>query len=201
VLGALTPLGKVANRKVRWFANVSMYTLGGLITSVSLGATVGYAGSLVLANHDSARLGAGLGITLIALLREVKLRWIPLPQVRRQTEGRWARSSSRVAPLMWGLDLGLVFTSWLTFSGAWVLAGLSFLGAQPWLGAVLFGSYWLGRALSVWTGPMLLPDARLTASFVMSVDRRYGAMQTAQAGALAWVAAVLSAMLVTSTPL
>jgi hypothetical protein len=137
------------------------YTLAGSLTSVLLGAGLGLAGALALPKDVGLPAGLlGLGIASLALARELGVVAIPLPQIGRQTQGMWAKSYGfTAAALLWGLDLGLVFTTWLTLSGAWVLALAAFLVGEPVFGAALFGAYWLGRALSVWVGPLLMERA------------------------------------------
>lgn len=71
--------------------------------------------------------------------------------------------------VLWGLDLGLTFATWLTFSGVWVLAAVAVVSADMAFGAVLFEAFWCGRALSVWVAPLLVEratDTRLLAALV-----------------------------------
>lgn len=118
------------------------------------------------------RLWFAVAIALLAIARE--LGWVPypIPQLKRQTKDLWARLFPRkVAAMLWGLDLGLTFTTRITFSGVWVLVIVTILVGKPAFGAVLFVLYWLGRALSLWIAPVLMPDS-LSIDWVQ--ERIYG---------------------------
>jgi hypothetical protein len=148
------------------------YTLAGGLTSVLLGGGLGLVGALALPG-DVALPAAllGLAVATLALIRELGLAAIPLPQIGRQTEGMWAkRYGFTVAALLWGLDLGLVFTTWFTFSGTWLLVAAAFSAGSPGYGAALFAAYWSGRALSVWVAPSLLRSATATPTLVGAID-------------------------------
>jgi hypothetical protein len=201
-MAALTPLGKVAARRPQWFANVSLYTLGGLVSSSAVGGGLGYAGTLLLPpGGDAQRICVAVAVALLAAGRDAGLGWIPLPQLGRQTDGRWAkRRRAPVAAFLWGLELGAVFTTWFTFAGVWLLVALAFLSSSPAVGAGLFVAYWLGRALSVWIGPVFIDDARATPRLVASIDRQTQLARRVHVAALVWGAVLLVVMLVSSVP-
>jgi hypothetical protein len=114
-----------------------------------------------------------LGFASLAVVREGGLLPLPLLQIRRQTQGWWAKVfGSRVAAILWGLDLGLVFTTWLNFSGAWVLAVVTFLSGKPLMGAALFAAYWVGSALPVWVGPLLMESPMQTPELVTTLHEQ-----------------------------
>lgn len=155
--------------------NVAAYTAAGSLTSALVGGALGLLGEAVLPGHGGrAAAVALLALALVALARESGLVDLPLPQLRRQTDGWWAKALDlRPAAILWGLDIGLVFATWLTFSGAWVLAGLAFLSGDPRFGITLFLAYWLGRALSVWIGPLLAESATDTSRLLTTLfDQR-----------------------------
>lgn len=105
----------------------------------------------------------------------VDMRWrgLRLPQPRRQTRDVWNyRFGALAASTLWGLDLGLVVTTWFTFAGVWVLLASAFLVQDPALGGVLLLAYWLGRAASVWIGPLLLEDAGQTPWMLDEINNR-----------------------------
>ena len=173
---------------------VTGYTLAGVATSALVGACLGLLGNLALPTAP-ARAGvvAALIVAGIGLFRETSFPGIPLPQIRRQTPGIWAkRWPGAVAPVMWGLDLGLIFTTWLTFSGAWLLAALAILSGSAGFGARLFVAFWLGTALSVWIGPALLPSARATPDLMDAIAGQHRLFRRSHAAGLV-VAMVLLA--------
>jgi len=114
---------------------------------------------------DFGELGLWLAIAIALFAMARELGWVsyPIPQLKRQTKDVWARIFPRkVAAMLWGLDLGLTFTTRITFSGVWVLAIVTILIGKPAFGAALFVLYWLGRALSLWIAPLLMPDSSST---------------------------------------
>lgn len=148
---------KVARRKERWLESVIGYTLAGTLSSAVIGFAISSVGSIFLpASRGVLPLACGCGVAVLAIVRDNGFLRMPLPQVRRQTSGMWAkRFGARTAAVLWGLDLGVTFTTWVTFSGIWVIAVIAFTSATPAVGVSLFLAYWLGRALSVWTVPLL----------------------------------------------
>jgi hypothetical protein len=185
-------LGRVAGERRRWLSDVVAYTLAGVVTSVLVGGSLGFAGALVLPETD-ALLGIALAVALVAIARDSGLLPVPLPQVGRQTQGLWAKGfGGRAAAVLWGLDLGLVFTTWLNLSGAWVLAAVAVLAGQPAFGAMLFVAYWLGRALSVWVAPLLMANATETHRLMASLDEQHRLFRSIHVVGLVWAAAVLA---------
>ena len=71
--------------------------------------------------------------------------------------------------MAWGLDIGLLFSTWLTFAGAWWLAGFAILTGSPTFGAALLAAYWAGRAATIWLGPVYVPTATITPSLVLAL--------------------------------
>jgi len=109
----------------------------------------------------------------------------------------WAiRFQSTVAAILWGLDLGLSFSTRLTFSGVWVLALAAIFAGDPAFGALLLALYWLGRALSVWSAPLLLPHANATAQLLHAIAHQWTFFQRIHAWGLAWIVVVLFVFLV-----
>lgn len=194
LLGALTPLGKVAGMKRKWLINVTAYTVAGATTSALTGAALGLLGAVLLGERILAA-GTAVAITVgvLAIARELGIAALPLPQVARQTKDVWVkRSDPTVAAIRWGLDLGLVFTTWFTFPGIWLITVVAFVVGEPAFGAALFAAYWLGRALSVWIGPLLMRDARETPQLLSVVRANYPIFRRAHIMGLALAVAVLA---------
>lgn len=188
------PLGKVAGNKTDWMIQVAIYTLAGSMTSVFIGALIGSLGGLLL-RPEIGKFGllAALAAGVIAISRELKWISFPLPQLKRQTKDYWGKIfPGTVAAALWGFDLGLIFTTRLTFSGAWLLAIVTFLIGEPVFGAILFILYWIGRALSIWIGPLLMPDAGATPLLLDKIAGQYQLFQRIHVMGLIWSIFVLT---------
>lgn len=185
----------MANERSAWIANAIAYSLAGLVASGCLGLSLGYVGGAFggprapIVSGTTAALLCGL-----ALGHEIGLIKFPLPQIHRQTRGTWAKIFPRiVASALWGLDIGLVFTTFVSFTGAWILAAIALVTGDPVFGAALFVCYWGGRALSVWYGPFM--SAAPVPALVQAVFSEYRtfarihviALLLALSGMLAWV--------------
>jgi hypothetical protein len=102
-------------------------------------------------------------IALAVAARELDLIAIPLIQARRASNGTWVKLWGQpAAAILWGIDIGLYFTTWLTYAGAWWLAAVALLSGDPQLAAALFAAFWFGRTLPIWIGPWLLSSATIT---------------------------------------
>lgn len=156
-------------------AEVIIYTVAGSLSSLFVGSLLGLLGKWVSAiGFGEFGLWFALAIALLAIVRE--LGWVsyPIPQLKRQTKDLWARIFPRkIAAMLWGLDLGLTFSTRITFSGVWVLVIVTILIGKPAFGAALFVLYWLGRALSLWIAPLLMPDSSSTDWVLEGIYRQY----------------------------
>lgn len=140
-----------------WLASATAYTLAGLVSSVVLGSALGLPVSLAKSEHvHAAGVIAAAAVGALGLARDLNIINFRLPQLQRQTPEFW-RYGIPIVPTaaLWGADLGLVFTTWLTYSGPWFLAMLALAGGEVWFGAALFSAHWIGRAAWVWTAPYL----------------------------------------------
>ncbi len=159
-----------------------------------MGALIGRLGELILL--DQVPVGAMLAIALLAALvlaRELGFGSIPLPQPRRQTREGWGKLYPRpVAAILWGFDLGLLFTTWFTFSGTLIVLVLALGAASPLFGAAVLATHWLGRASSVWIGPLLLPDANATPLLMDRIDAARVRFKAAHIVAILWLATILA---------
>jgi hypothetical protein len=139
-----------------------------------VGGTLGAVGSLVLP-PGARRLGVPVAVLVGVIAVAVDMGWIrvPLLQPRRQTRDVWVyRHGALAAAALWGFDLGLIITTWFTFAGVWVLVASAFLVEDALLGSALLLGYWLGRAASVWLGPVLLEDAAQTPYLLDEINNR-----------------------------
>ncbi len=186
---------KVDGLRRIWLRSVIAYTAGGTLASGLVGLLAGWLGSLIPA-------GGAMGVALIVAaavgvmvgLREAVGRAWPIPQVRRQTpEDLRRRFPAPVAAGLWGFDLGLVFSTWLTFAGPWFVLAVALALGEPWAGAALFLGHWLARAAWLWLTPYLLTSARIGPAFSRQVVRVLPVFRAVQVvAALVGVVAVIA---------
>jgi len=189
---------KVDGLRRIWLRSVISYTLAGLLASGLVGLAGGWSGSLIPAGAAMEwALGVAAMIGVLVALREAVGRAWPVPQVRRQTpENLRDRYSAPVVAGLWGFDLGLVFSTWLTFAGPWFVLAVAVALGSPWVGAALFAGHWLARAAWLWLAPYLLTSARIGPAFSRQVVRTVGLFRTVQVvAATIGVAAVLRLMI------
>src|SRR5579883_832701 len=120
LVGALTPLGKAAHRS--WLRAVAAYTVAGCVSSAILGFLVGEIGWWFRARSATFLI---VPFTLILAVRECGWISFKLPEIKRQTQKVWAHEFGFVtAAAMWGLDVGCGVTTYVTYSGFFVLAAI-----------------------------------------------------------------------------
>ncbi len=148
-----------------WLAETIIYTVAGSLSSLLVGSLLGLLGEWAFTIIDFGEIGLWFAIvmTLFAIAHEFEWVSYPILQLKRQTKEIWVRVFPRkVAVMLWGLDLGLTFATRITFPGAWMLVIVTILIGKPAFGSALFVLYWLGRALSLWIAPLLMPDSSST---------------------------------------
>jgi hypothetical protein len=160
-VGTLTPLGKVATHRRTWIIAVASFTAAGAATSAAVGAFLGALGGLLIPVDGPVWRVVVVGCIAAAVVAiELSLVRITFPQPRRQTQEIWGkRYGIHRAAILWGADLGLLFTSWFTLSGIWLLIGVAVTSQSAVAGATTICAYWVGRATSVWLGPILMRDS------------------------------------------
>ena len=160
LVGALTPLGKVARDWKTWFSAVALYTLAGLGVSLAVGAGIGRLRQAAgLAPAGRGALVAGLVLALVLAAREWGLVRFRLPERPLQTEKVWMHQFGALgAATLWGLHLSLGFFTRINYGGFWLLTLLAFGLGDPLLGALLVGGHWLGKTLPVWVAPLVYRD-------------------------------------------
>lgn len=189
-VGALTPVGCLPAKHLVWLETMLAYTLGGIVSGALVGLVLGWIGSPWLSLIQWWPFL--LVIAVLCLLRESGLVPLPLLERRRQTHWRWFRNKPLpLNSVMWGFDVGLTFATWLTFSGAWLLAALVVVTGSPLFGASVFALYWLGRAAPHWIEPTLMRDPTITPRFMGQVGKLYGMMRWIHAFGLAMFVAAL----------
>lgn len=150
---------KVARLRRLWIKCVTSHSISGALSAAIVGLALGGVGQAITSWIPHVMLLYGLAMAGILLMfREVGWIRFALPQRHRQTERAWAmRFGFVTAAAMWGFHIGLGFGTRITHGGFWILVGAAIAFGDPMLGAVIFTSYWCGRALPLWIAPLLLP--------------------------------------------
>ena len=144
-----------ARRAATLVASVT-FALGTLIGGAVTFGGLAVAGALVGQGVSGLRevLGAALALAAaIADWRGVKI----APQIRRQVPERWRWTMPLpLACGLYGILLGLGFTTFVLAFAVWALAGISFAAGDPLLGVLVGLAFGAGRALPVlWLAPGL----------------------------------------------
>jgi len=178
-LGALGPLSKLPAIRKRWIVGVAAYTLAGAVSAAVVGAALGALGSWLLpAGHDALRVAAVSAFIAIAVGREIEWLKVRMPDVCRQTHPDLIkRLPFPVAWTIWGLHLGLTFTTWMTVPGPLVLGAIAVVSRQPTFAAALFAAHWLGRTVPIWASPAIYESTADTTSVVAAVARARGLLR------------------------
>jgi hypothetical protein len=169
---------------------VGAYTLGGVLSSSAVGAAVASLGRLV-APSPRVALWAVVAVGAATATRELGWLRLPLPQLRRQTSSKWSKALGQpLASFLWGLDIGFLFTTWLTFAGAWLVAAIAFVVGSPALGAAAVVAYWLGRVLTVWLAPFWISGPGKTMELMLEVSGERALFRRLHASAISLITVV-----------
>ena len=192
-LGALGPLSKLPAIRRRWIGGVAAYTLAGVISAALVGAALGAIGSWLLpAGHAALRLATIVAFIAIAVSQEVGWLTVRMPDVRRQTHPDLVRRMPFPAAwTIWGLHLGLTFTTWMTVPGPLVLGGIAIVSRQPAFAAVLFAAHWLGRTVPIWSSPAIYESAAETPAVVAAAASERRLLRVVHTVGLLLIASVL----------
>jgi hypothetical protein len=192
MIETLGPTGHTGGRATTIAACVT-FTLGalagGLVTFGSLAAL----GELVHGADDRLAYAIAAVIALAAAVAEVGA--IPIvPQIRRQLPEHWRRLMPMpVAGGLYGVLLGLGFTTFVLTLGVWALAGVALAVGDPTIGLVLGLAFGIGRALPISvTAPFADRPAGIRVTELMaSRPTLYRGFRLSDGAALALVAAAL----------
>ncbi len=143
-------------RRGATFAASGTFALGTLLGGAITFGSLALLGSLV--GDDVAGLREGLGAALALAAAVADWRGVRIaPQIRRQVPERWRwRLSLPLACALYGVLLGLGFTTFVLAFAVWALAGISFASGDPLVGVLVGLAFGAGRALPVlWMAPGL----------------------------------------------
>jgi MFS family permease len=138
-----------SERRRTTLAACATFTPGAMI-----GGTVTF-GLLALAGNAAHGVGgrgaylAAAAIAAVAAVLEARGTRI-VPQIRRQLPERWRWVMPMpLAAGLYGVLLGLGFTTFVLSFGVWALAGIAFALGSPWAGIAIGVAFGIGRAIPV----------------------------------------------------
>jgi hypothetical protein len=124
------------------------FTPGCLVGGAITFGALAWVGGLVQGAGEAAYVAAAVIAALAAI---AEARGVPIvPQIRRQLPEHWRRVMPMpIAAALYGVLLGLGFTTFVLSFGVWALAGISFLLGDVQLGIAIGIAFGLGRAIPV----------------------------------------------------
>jgi hypothetical protein len=148
VIETIGPTGHTGGRRTTAAACAAFVPgaiAGGVVTFVALAAV----GELLHGAGGRVAYGVAAGIALVASLLELRGTRI-VPQIRRQLPEHWRRVMPMpLAAALYGVLLGIGFTTFVLSFGVWALAGVSLAVGDPALGLVVGACFGLGRAIPI----------------------------------------------------
>jgi hypothetical protein len=148
VIETIGPTGHTSGRRTTLAACAAFVPgaiAGGALTFVTLAAI----GNLAHGAGGRAAYLVAAGIALLAAALEARGARI-VPQIRRQLPEHWRRVMPMpLAAALYGVLLGVGFTTFVLSFGVWALAGVSLAVGDPALGFALGAAFGLGRAIPI----------------------------------------------------
>ena len=130
----------------RWQTKALVFLTAASVAGVMAGAGLGYGGSLVAADARAALLSAfSLAMILVACYEVVAHKVVRPLQINRETNQEWRRLGPVMSALLNGSALGAGFATRIGYWLWYVVPASAFYFASPVIGAVIFGTYAMGR--------------------------------------------------------
>lgn len=141
------PSGHTGGRGTAIAASVAFVPgaiVGGVVTFGSLAGLGGLA-------HDAGRVSYLLAAAIALVAAAAEARGTPIvPQIRRQLPEHWRRTLPMpLAATLYGVLLGLGFTTFVLSFGVWALAAIGFAVGDPAVGLAIGVAFGFGRALPI----------------------------------------------------
>jgi hypothetical protein len=147
-IDTIGPTGHTGGRRITAAACATFLPgaiAGGLLTFGSLA----WLGQLLHGAGGRTAYVVAAAIALLAAVLEVRGTRI-VPQIRRQLPEHWRRVMPMpVAAALYGVLLGVGFTTFVLSFGVWALAGVSLAIGDPALGLLLGAAFGIGRAIPI----------------------------------------------------
>ncbi len=191
-IDTIGPTGHTGGRRITAAACATFLpgaVVGGLLTFGSLAVL----GQFLHGAGGRAAYVAAAAIALLAAALEARGTRI-VPQIRRQLPEHWRRVMPMpLAAALYGVLLGLGFTTFVLSFGVWALAGVSLAVGDPSLGLVLGAAFGIGRAIPIVVlAPMAGSDTGVRATELMCErEGVYLGLRRGDAAALMLVAVAL----------
>jgi hypothetical protein len=141
------PGGHTGGRRTAIAASVTFVPgaiIGGMLTFGALAAIGGV-------THDAGRVAYLVAAAIAVVAAIAEARGTPImPQIRRQLPEHWRRALPMpLAAALYGMLLGLGFTTFVLSFGVWALAGISFAIGDLYAGLVIGAAFGVGRAVPI----------------------------------------------------
>lgn len=144
----LGPTGHTGGRRTTYAACLTFAPgaiLGGVLTFGALAVV----GDLIHGAGGRVAYVVAAAIAILAAVLEARGTRI-VPQIRRQLPEHWRRVMPMpVAGALYGVLLGMGFTTFILSFGVWALAGIALAVGEPELGLLLGACFGIGRAIPV----------------------------------------------------
>jgi hypothetical protein len=148
MLATLGPTGHTGGRRTT-IAGCATFAVGALAGGAATFTVLSVLGRILGGGGSAWATGAAVGIAVAAAVGEARGVRV-LPQVRRQVPEHWRRVMPLpVAGGLYGILLGLGFTTFVLTLAVWALAGISVAIADPSAGLAIGLAFGAGRALPV----------------------------------------------------
>jgi len=149
MIETLGPTGHTGGRRTT-LAACATFALGALAGGVATFATLAALGGLARGGvGDGIAVALAVAVALLAALGEARGARI-VPQIRRQVPEPWRRTLPLpLAGALYGVLLGLGFTTFVLTFAVWALAAIAFALGDPALGVLVGLAFGVGRALPI----------------------------------------------------
>jgi hypothetical protein len=172
MIGMIRPLVQEAKTPWRWLGLLGIYALGAIGSALLLGLLLGMLGAALIPGNRSWLVL--IGVALLGLLMaagDFQIGGLRTCTLRRQTRRIWWDVfGPGGAMLLWGLDLGLGFTTIRVASLYWVVACVVIALASPQIGALVLGAYGLAIVLNLGASLLLLKEEESGGSAIRAVQ-------------------------------
>ncbi len=135
----------------RWttIASCATFAPGAVLGGVATFGMLSALGELVHGVGGAVAYAVAATIAVAAAVAEARGTRI-VPQIRRQLPERWRWTMPMpLAAALYGVLLGLGFTTFVLSFGVWALAGIGFALGDPHAGLVIGAAFGIGRAMPV----------------------------------------------------